>query len=68
METTYTKTHTERLRLIQDLMTNGLWTLIANIPSSKNNYYLFESKASRGETIAINDGPDDFYEDVIYNY
>lgn len=66
MEKTYTRTQAERLEIIRALKDNGLWTLVVYIPRANNNYYLFESNANPGETIAVNDGPGDFYEDVVY--
>ena len=67
MEIIYTRTHAERVALIEKMRTNGKWSLLVTIPSADNTYYLFASKANEYETIAINDGKSDFYEDVIYN-
>lgn len=65
-ERVYTRTHSERLNLINEMRTNGKWIISVIIESSDNTYYLFESKANECETIGINDGESDFYEDVIY--
>jgi hypothetical protein len=65
-ERVYTRTHAERVALIEEMRTNGKWTLSAIVESSRNTYYLFASKANPCETIGINDGESDFYEDVIY--
>lgn len=67
METVYTRTHAERLALIESLKNNGEWALIHSIPSSGNTYYLFGSKTSPNETIGINSGESDFYEDVVHS-
>lgn len=67
-ERVYTRTHAERVALINEMRTNGKWTLSAIVESSRNTYYLFASKANPYETIGINDGESDFYEDVIYCY
>ena len=63
----YTRTQAERLALIETLMTNGKWSLIAKIDSTGNSYYLFGSRNNPSETIGINDGESDFYEDVIHS-
>ena len=65
-ERVYTRTHSERLNLINEMRTNGKWIISAIVESSSNTYYLFASKANECETIGINDGKSDFYEDVIY--
>lgn len=65
-ERVYTRTHAERLNLINEMRTNGKWIISAIVESSANTYYLFASKANECETIGINDGESDFYEDVIY--
>jgi hypothetical protein len=65
-ERVYTRTHAERVALINEMRTNGKWTLSAIVESSDNTYYLFASKANECETIGINDGVSDFFEDVIY--
>ena len=66
MEKIFTRTHRERVALIEEMRTNGKWSLLLTIPSTGNTYYLFASKANECETIGINDGVSDFFEDVIY--
>ena len=65
-ERVYTRTHAERLNLINEMRTNGKCIISAIVESSSNTYYLFASKTNPCETIGINDGESDFYEDVIY--
>ena len=66
MEKTFTRTHRERVALIEEMRTNGKWSLLLTIPSTDNTYYLFASRSNECETIGINDGVSDFFEDVIY--
>lgn len=58
-------TSTARKDIIRNLFLNDSWKLTDNIESSKNKWYLFEKDAL---TISINDGNDDFYEDVVINF
>lgn len=67
MEYIYQKTYAERVALIDQLLNNGKWEIVATITSSSNTYRLFESKIEKGSTIGINDGVSNFYEDVIYS-
>lgn len=67
-EKTFTRTYAERLALLNELRTNGKWDLTLTIESSSTTYYLFTSKTNECETIGINDGESDFYEDVVYSY
>lgn len=67
-EKTFTRTYAERLALLNELRTNGKWDLTLTVESSYTTYYLFTSKANEWETIGINDGESDFYEDVVYSY
>jgi hypothetical protein len=58
-------TSTARKDIIRNLFLNDSWKLTDNIESSKNKWYLFEKDAL---TISINDGNDDFYEDIVINF
>lgn len=58
-------TSTARKDIIRNLFLNDSWKLTDTIESSKNKWYLFEKNAL---TISINDGNDDFYEDVVINF
>jgi hypothetical protein len=58
-------TSTARKDIIRNLFLNDNWKLTDNIESSKNKWYLFEKDAL---TISINDGNDDFYEDIVINF
>ena len=54
-----------RKDIIRNLFLNDSWKLTDTIESSKNKWYLFEKNTL---TISINDGNDDFYEDVVINF
>jgi hypothetical protein len=56
---------TNRKYIIEDLFKNDTWKNTDKIESSKNTWYLFEKN---NLTISINDGADDFYEDVVINF
>ena len=58
-------TSTARKDIIRNLFLNDSWKLTDTIESSKNKWYLFEKDTL---TISINDGNDDFYEDVVINF
>lgn len=58
-------TSTARKNIIRNLFLNDSWKLTDTIESSKNKWYLFEKDTL---TISINDGNDDFYEDVVINF
>ena len=51
--------------VVFNLITEEDWKLSDNIISNSNRWYLFENK---NITISINDGNDDFYEDVVINF
>ena len=67
-EERFTRTHAERVALIEQMMTNGKWSLVLSVPSSENTYYLFASKANPSERVGINSGESDLFEDVSYCY
>lgn len=56
---------TNRKYIIEDLFKNDTWKNTDKIESSKNTWYLFEKN---NLTISINDGADDFFEDVVINF
>lgn len=58
-------TSTARKDIIRNLFLNDSWKITDTIESSKNKWYLFEKDTL---TISINDGIDDFYEDVVINF
>lgn len=62
-EAIITKTHTERLAILENLRRHG-WVEVTSVESSENTYYLFES-LDGSLTFALNTGEDDFYNDVI---
>lgn len=51
--------------VVFNLITEEDWKLSDNIKTNSNRWYLFENK---NITISINDGNDDFYEDVVINF
>lgn len=56
---------TNRKYIIEDLFKNDTWKNTDKIESSKNTWYLFEKN---NLTISINDGADDFFEDIVINF
>lgn len=54
----------ERLAIIRLLKDSKNWSIVTTVESSDNRYYLFCCK-NNGDTIAINDGQSDFYDDVV---
>lgn len=58
-------TSTARKDIIRNIFLNDSWKITDTIESSKNKWYLFEKNTL---TISINDGNDDFYEDVVINF
>jgi hypothetical protein len=56
---------TNRKYIIEDLFKNDTWKNTDKIGSSKNTWYLFEKN---NLTISINDGADDFFEDIVINF
>lgn len=58
-------TSTARKEIIRNIFLNDSWKLTDTIESSKNKWYLFEKDTL---TISVNDGNDDFYEDIVINF
>lgn len=54
--------YSTRSDIVFNLLTDDAYKVVTSVPSSRNRYYLFESK---NVTVAVNDGHDDFFEDVI---
>lgn len=54
--------YSTRSDIVFNLLTDDAYKVVTSVPSSRNRYYLFESK---NVTVAVNDGNDDLFEDVI---
>ena len=54
--------YSTRSDIVFNLLTDDAYKVATSVPSSRNRYYLFESK---NVTVAVNDGNDDLFEDVI---
>ena len=54
--------YSTRSDIVFNLLTDDAYKVVTSDPSSRNRYYLFESK---NVTVAVNDGNDDLFEDVI---
>ena len=54
--------YSTRSDIVFNLLTDDAYKVVTSVPSSKNRYYLFGSK---NVTVAVNDGNDDLFEDVI---
>ena len=61
-EMTVQAPYSTRSDIVFNLLIDEAYTVAASVPSNNNRYYLFESKHA---TVAINDGNDDFFEDII---
>jgi hypothetical protein len=68
MEKTIQRNSAERRSLIGKLFNSENWELSFQTESEESTYFLFANKKYPNETIGINDGLSDFYEDVVLTY